>query len=108
MKAPAFSSSAPGGAEEVAIGNTGELLRSYVGCRMRVNANQRSILSKMHAASEIHSRRLNEQPLPETAHLILSLKHPDEVTALRRISSPLALSIPQLPCPDRHDRSRHA
>lgn len=39
----------------------------------------------LHAASEIHSRRVDEQPLPETVHIVLTLKYPQEVTALRRI-----------------------
>ena len=54
------------------------------GNRARDISHRGDILA-LHAASEIHSQRVDEQPLSETAHIILSLKHPDEVTALRRI-----------------------
>lgn len=54
------------------------------GNRAREISDRKDILA-LHAASEIHSRRADEQPLPETVHIILSLKHPHEVTALRRI-----------------------
>jgi deoxycytidylate deaminase len=57
------------------------------GNRAREISGRGDILA-LHAASEIHSRRGEERPLPETAHIILSLKHPDEVTALRRIYGP--------------------
>ncbi len=54
------------------------------GNRAREISGRGDILA-LHAASEIHSRRTDDQPLPETVHIILSLKHPHEVTALRRI-----------------------
>lgn len=57
------------------------------GNRAREVSKHGDILA-LHAASEIHSLRTNEQPLPETVHLVLSVKHPDEVTALRRIYGP--------------------
>jgi deoxycytidylate deaminase len=54
------------------------------GNRVREISGSGDILA-LHAASEIHAGRVDEQPLPETVHLILSLKHPEEVAALRRI-----------------------
>jgi deoxycytidylate deaminase len=54
------------------------------GNRAREISGRGDILA-LHAASEIHSKRVDEQPLPETVHVVLSLKHPQEVTALRRI-----------------------
>jgi deoxycytidylate deaminase len=54
------------------------------GNRAREMSERGDILA-LHAASEINSRRVDEQPLPETVHIVLSLKHPQEVTALRRI-----------------------
>lgn len=54
------------------------------GNRAREMSRRGDILA-LHAASEIHSRRTEEQPLPETVHIVLSLKHPQEVIALRRI-----------------------
>ena len=54
------------------------------GNRAREMSGRGDILA-LHAASEINSRRVDEQPLPETVHIVLSLKHPQEVTALRRI-----------------------
>ena len=54
------------------------------GNRAREVSGRGDILA-LHAASEINSRRVDEQPLPETVHIVLSLKHPQEVTALRRI-----------------------
>jgi deoxycytidylate deaminase len=57
------------------------------GNRVREVSGRGDILA-LHAASELNSRRTDEQPLPETVHLVLSLKHPQEVTALRRIYGP--------------------
>ena len=38
-----------------------------------------------HAVYEIHGLRKKEAPLPRTAHLLRSLKHPDEVRLLRSV-----------------------
>jgi deoxycytidylate deaminase len=54
------------------------------GNRARELSGRGDILA-LHAASEINSLRDDEQPLPATVHLVLSLKHPEEVIALRRI-----------------------
>ncbi len=63
-------------------------IRTHMDAGNRVRSvSGRSDIVALHAASEIHSRRTDERPLPETAHIILSLKHPREVTALRRIYS---------------------
>jgi deoxycytidylate deaminase len=54
------------------------------GNRAREISGREDILA-LHAASEIHARRLNDEPLSETVHIVLSLKHPHEVSALRQI-----------------------
>lgn len=50
---------------------------------------KRGDLLALYAVSEIHIQRKNTtEPLPAKVHLLDSLKHPDEVTALRRIYGP--------------------
>lgn len=57
-----------------------------VGDRLRARASRGDILA-LHAISEINSKRAGV-PLVGTAHLLRSLKHPDEVEALRRVYGP--------------------
>jgi deoxycytidylate deaminase len=63
-----------------------------VGNRLREVAGQGELLA-LHAMAEINSSRpgiggRHTDPLPKTAHLLRSLKHPDEVEALRRVYGP--------------------
>jgi deoxycytidylate deaminase len=58
------------------------------GNKLRVRAGRGDLLA-LYAVSEIHFGRKNTaEPLPATLHVLDSLKHPDEVTALRRIYGP--------------------
>jgi deoxycytidylate deaminase len=58
------------------------------GSSLRKEAGRGDILA-LHAIARIHQERGDEagkpQPLLKTAHLLRSLKHPDEVEALRRV-----------------------
>ncbi len=58
------------------------------GSSLRREAGRGDILA-LHAIARIHQKRGDEagkpQPLLKTAHLLRSLKHPDEVEALRRV-----------------------
>jgi deoxycytidylate deaminase len=58
------------------------------GNRLRVKAKRGDLLA-LHAVSEILLQRANTaEPIPATVHLLDSLKHPEEVTALRKIYGP--------------------
>jgi hypothetical protein len=63
------------------------------GNKLRAKAKRGDLLA-LYAVSEIHFKRPHTiepqtaEPLPATVHVLDSLKHPDEVTALRRIYGP--------------------
>jgi deoxycytidylate deaminase len=54
------------------------------GTKVRKLFNRGDVLA-LYAASKIASSRTEQKPRAKTAHILNSLKHPDELTALRRI-----------------------